>query len=83
MTRANSITAARLTTIRRSRTAPFSQASFGVRVVGWPQVGRPMVMYGGDGNDRIVTSPVIRMFCGTESRGTFVQTRNTLYLLEC
>jgi hypothetical protein len=82
MDSANSITACRLTTIRRSRTAPFAEGALGVRVVGWPTVGRPLVMYGGDGNRRIVTSPVIRMFTGTQTHGTFIQTRNSLYLLE-
>jgi hypothetical protein len=51
-------------------------------MVGGPQIGRPMVMYGSDGNRRIVTSPVVRVFDGTEGRGTFVETRNTLYFLE-
>lgn len=71
----------RLTTIR-SAAGRSSSGGSSVRMVGGPQIGRPMVMYGSDGNSRIVTSPVVRMFDGTEGRGTFVETRNTLYFLE-
>ena len=79
--RSNSIHSYRLTTIRGDA-GRFPEPTFGVRMVGGPQVGRPMVMYGGDGNRRIVTSPVVRMFAGTDGDGTYVQTRNTLYFLE-
>lgn len=70
----------RLTTIRSGAKAR-SEPSYGVRMVGAPQVGRPMVMFGADGNQRIVTSPVVRMFGDAREHGTYVQTKNTLYLL--
>ena len=71
----------RLTTIR-STVGRFERQGYGVRLVGSPAVGRPMVMFGGDGNHRIVTSRVVRMFEDSEASGTYVQTENTLYLLE-
>jgi hypothetical protein len=71
----------RLTTIR-STVGRFDRRRYGVRVVGAPAVGRPMVMFGGDGNHRIVTSRVVRVFEDREASGTYVQTENTLYLLE-
>ena len=78
---ANRIQSYRLTTIRSTPGRHASPADR-VRMLGGPQIGRPMVMFGGDGNRRIVTSPVVRVFDGTEGRGTYVETRNTLYFLE-
>jgi hypothetical protein len=40
-----------------------------------------MVMFSDGGHRRIVTSPVIRTFEDASADGTFVETRNTLYLL--
>ncbi len=79
--RSNAIHSYRLTTVR-SDVGRFTESTYGVRMVGGPRVGRPMVMFGGDGNRRIVTSPVVRMFAGTDGDGTYVQTRNSLYFLE-
>lgn len=76
----SSIHSYRLTTIRNAK-GRFAE-SYRVRMVGGPEIGRPMVMYGSDGERRIVTSPVVRMFEGTQGNGTYVQTRNTLYFLE-
>jgi hypothetical protein len=79
---ANTIHSYRLTTLRSSAHR-FAEAAYGVRMLGTPRLGRPMVMYDArDGNRRIVTSPVIRVFGGGSSDGTYVQTRNTLYFLE-
>lgn len=69
-----------LTTIR-SRLGALQGDRYGVRMVGQPEVGRPMVMFGPDGNRRIVTSPVVRMFGDARDSGTYVETKNTLYLL--
>lgn len=68
-----------LTTIRSRIGA--AQDQYGIRMVGRPEVGRPMVMFGSDGNRRIVTSPVVRMFDDAHNSGTYVETKNTLYLL--
>jgi hypothetical protein len=78
---ANTIHSYRLTTIR-SAAGRLNEAAYGVRMLGGPRPGRPMVMYDSDGNRRIVTSPVVRIFGANESSGTYVQTRNTLYFLE-
>ena len=53
-----------------------------VRMLTHPTVGRPMVMFGRGGNRRIVTSRVVRMYEDFTVEGTYVQTENTLYLLQ-
>jgi hypothetical protein len=69
-----------LTTIRPE---PGARAQgYAVRMLTQPTVGRPMVMYGRGGDRRIVTSRVVRMFEDFSAEGTYVQTENTLYLLQ-
>lgn len=70
----------RLTTIRPQRSK--REKDTAVRMLAQPTVGRPMVMYGSQGDRRIVTSRVVRMFEDFTVQGTYVQTENTLYLLQ-
>jgi hypothetical protein len=70
----------RLTTIRTERASRDNGSP--VRMLAQPRVGRPMVMYGSEGNRRIVTSRVVRMFEDFTVEGTYVETENTLYLLQ-
>lgn len=70
----------RLTTIRSERAS--REDAHAVRMLAQPRVGRPMVMYGAHGDRRIVTSRVVRMFEDFTVEGTYVQTENTLYLLQ-
>jgi hypothetical protein len=70
----------RLTTIRSQRVARDVNGS--VRMLTEPRVGRPMVMYGSHNDRRIVTSRVVRMFEDFTVEGTYVETENTLYLLQ-
>jgi hypothetical protein len=68
-----------LTTIRgghATRTRP------GLRMLTQPSVGGPLVLYGTYDARRLVTSPVVRMFSDAGSGGTYVETNNSLYLLQ-
>lgn len=69
-----------VTTIRPEHGA--HAQGYAVRMLTQPTVGRPMVMYGRGGDRRIVTSRVVRMFEDFTVEGTYVQTENTLYLLQ-
>lgn len=70
-----------LTTLRSTK-GRFSERSYGVQMVDQPRIGSPMVMFGPDGNRRIVTSRVVRLYDDTHGTGTYVETANTLYFLE-
>lgn len=65
----------RLTTLR-----PMRGEETEVRLVGEPRVGHPMIMFGRDGL-RIITTRVLRLMRDAATAVTYVQTKNTLYLL--
>lgn len=68
-----------LTTIRGGRP---TRTRPGLRMLTQPTVGGPLVLYGSYDARRLVTSPVVRMFSDAASGGTYVETNNSLYLLE-
>ena len=47
-----------------------------------PSVGLPLVLYAGEGNRRIITSPAIRVMHDPTAGGIYVQTGNALYVLQ-
>ena len=81
MTQAPSMYDAVLTTLR-STLGRFQRTRCEVRLVETPCVGRPLVMFDLDDRRRVVTSRVIRLFEDARKAGTFVETQNTLYLVE-
>ena len=54
----------------------------GLHMLTAPTVGDRLIMYGGQSNRRIVTSPVVRMYPAQECFGTVFETRNSVYLLQ-
>lgn len=70
-----------LTTLR-STLGRFQRTRCEVRLLGTPCVGRPLVMFDLDDQRRVVTSRVVRLFEDARRAGTFVETQNTLYLVE-
>lgn len=68
-----------LTTIRGSQA---TKSRPGLRMLTEPAVGGPLVLYGTYDARRLVTSPVVRMFDDAGGGGTYVETNNSLYLLE-
>ena len=67
-----------LTTIRGRQP---SRNRAGLRMLLQPQVGAPLIMYGCGGNSRVQTSRIVRTFDDASTGGTYVETRNSLYLL--
>lgn len=54
----------------------------GMHLLHRPVPGARLVMYGGDGRRRIVTSRITRTYHLPNVDGTFVETGNSLYLLQ-
>ena len=54
----------------------------GMHLLSRPRVGSRLVMYGLHSACRIVTSRVARIYAQPDVEGTFVQTGNSLYLLQ-
>lgn len=69
----------RLTTYRDGRIADCSD---GLHVLASPSVGSRLVLFT-PSSRRIVTSPVLRMYQQPGVYGTYFETRNSVYLLQC
>jgi hypothetical protein len=67
-----------LTTIRGPQAA---RSRPGLRLLNEPEVGTPLILYGQDADRRVVTSRIVRTFVDASAGGTYIETRNSLYLL--